>query len=261
MNTATVIATYNNEATIEKCLQGLKSNGITNVVLVDNNSADSTLSLVPPEAYLIKNNINKGFATAANQGAQYFSAQADVPDYYFFINPDAFLIEPDLIKRAETYLDNHKRVGIVGLLLCDLAGKPESQGFGDEVDLSTLVSRHFSTKQTLTAPKQVGWVSGGAMIVRRSTWEQLGGFDPKFFMYWEDVDLCRRANKAGSEVVILPDLRVLHQRGASLADSRQRHVLYNQSADIYFRKHYPKPIWLTQKLLRRIYRWSAPQAS
>lgn len=260
-NIGAVVVTFNNARTIKQCLSSLISSGLTSIVVVDNASSDQTLAAIGEMLVIIAGNEeNVGFATAANKGARLLSARSSqVPDYVLFINPDAALEAENGISEAVKYLDNHPRVGVAGLMLCAASGQAEPNGFGQEVTLASLVGRKLN-QVVPTSPTAVGWVSGGAMLVRRTLFEQLEGFDSGYFMYWEDVDLCRRARQAGAQVVILPSVKVRHERGASLLDHRRRTALYDQSADRYFRRHYATPIWLMQKFLRLIYRWSGRQA-
>jgi N-acetylglucosaminyl-diphospho-decaprenol L-rhamnosyltransferase len=105
----------------------------------------------------------------------------------------------------------------------------------------------------------VGWASAGALLVRRAAWQNVGGFDEQFFLYWEDVDLGRRLKTAGWEIMVLPRPGVIHRRGASLSSGAERRALYDQSADKYFAKHYAKATCLLVRCLRYCYRlWGPP---
>ncbi|MGH9857925.1 MAG: glycosyltransferase family 2 protein, partial [Acidobacteriota bacterium] len=138
-------------------------------------------------------------------------------------------------------------------------GQPEPYGYGKTVSLPTLLSRRLPKERVLSDMFRVGWVSAAAMLVRRQVFQMLDGFDPDFFMYWEDVDFCYRARLAGVNVAVVPKARAIHQRGHSSSLTRQKTTWYDQSADRYFRKHYSKPVWLFHRLLRTIYRFWQPQ--
>jgi len=235
MSIGAVIVTYHNSPNqIDQCLKSLHQNDIYQISLISND----------------KN--NRGFAAAANLGADKLST-----DYLLFINPDAYLL-PGVIPPAIRFFNQHKTIGIVGLSLCNPSLEPETNCCGSPVTSFSLITRHLTSSHPPEQPQSVGWVSGGAMIIRRRLWQQLHGFDPRFFLYWEDVDLCRRALKLNQQIFYHPHLRVIHERGASLSDSPHKTKLYDQSADKYFCKHYSKPICLSQRYLRYLYRLVSP---
>lgn len=250
-----VIVTYNSEHTITRCISSLRAAGISEIVVVDNNSPDtirSTLERMP--VTLIQNVQNKGFATAANQGAREIQAS-----YLLFLNPDAYFTDLHALSLATGYLDNHPSVAVVGLALRDSEGMLEANSFGSSVTLRSLFWRKLRPTHTPRHPLEAGWVSGGSMLVRKEAFWEVGGFDEKFFMYWEDVDLCHRLRKAGYRIVLLPSVRATHIRGASSPSRTQKTAFYDESADRYFRKHYPTYIWYSQRILRRIYRFFSPR--
>ena len=99
------------------------------------------------------------------------------------------------------------------------------------------------------------------MLVRRQAFEQLKGFDSGFFMYWEDVDLCKRARHSRWQVQYDPSIKVSHLRGVSLGSAAKKTQIYDTSADRYFHKHYPLYIWGIQHFGRNIYRFFYPRVS
>ena len=102
---------------------------------------------------------------------------------------------------------------------------------------STLVKKQFPAVTELTGPSAVDWVSGACMVVRRRALEQIGPLDERFFMYFEDADLCRRVREARWSVYYLPDIQVTHQVGGSTR-SRPRAIWdLHKSAFLYHRKH------------------------
>jgi len=260
MRCGAVVVTYNNADTIDACLESLIANNIHSIAVVDNSSTDGTAKLVRRYHVLIRNNDqNVGFARAANQGARMLATGQNKHEFIFFINPDAALMGAGTIAGAVGYLSQNTDAAIAGLLLKDKNLAPEIGSWGGEVTLLSIFERKFHRPSAPASPTQVAWVSGGALLIRRDIFELLGGFDPEYFMYWEDVDLCKRARAAGYKVVSLPEYQAVHKRGASWQDSRDKTGYYDRSADRYFRKHYAAPIWLTHRLLRRIYRFSGQQ--
>ena len=85
--------------------------------------------------------------------------------------------------------------------------------------------------------REVDWVSGAAMLIRRSALEQVGAFDEAFWLYGEELDLCTRLREAGWKVLATPELEVLHQGGVSTGRSRRTHLMHSQSIYRYYRKH------------------------
>lgn len=250
-----IVVTHNNQATLTACLHSLQKANIKDIVVVDNASTDDTLSRVPSHVTVIKNKQNNGFGAAANQGAQTLENS-----HLLFLNPDAEL--QSSLEQALQAMNQDSRVGIVGLGLYDKQGKLEPHSFGAFPTLTSLFFRklrHLLTSYSLLLTPYPNWVSAGALIVRKEAWQELGGFDPAFFMYWEDVDLCYRARKAGWLTAHLPHVRVSHERGASLPDASKKTRLYDDSADRYFKKHYPWYIWGTHHYWRWLYRGLFPR--
>lgn len=243
-----VVVTYNNEKTIEATLRSLLAQRISDIVVVDNASTDNTVKRIQ-SARTIKNTENRGFAVAANQGANNLTNP-----YILFLNPDAEL-KSSLISALEMFAQDSK-LAIVGLLLENTLGKPELFSYGLEPTLGHMITRKFIS----SVARQPQWVSAGAVIVRRTAWEELKGFDERFFMYWEDVDLCRRAHERNWKIALAPTIQVKHIRGVSHKDLLQKTAIYDSSADRYFKKHYPWYIWGMQHFWRKIYRLLYPQA-
>jgi len=227
----TVIVTYHTPPDqLQRCLASLHQNNINDIAIIDNSEQ------------------NIGFAAGANQGA----AKITKP-YLLFINPDAYLT-PNTIYPTLRLLQTRPNIGILGLMLCQSNLQPETSCFGRPVNPFSIFTRHFAPPVIPREPSPVGWVSGGAMIISSQAWQKLSGFDSRFFLYWEDVDICRRAWQAGYQVYLAPSAKVIHERGSSLKDITQKTRYYDESADNYFRKHYPKPICLWQRYSRHLYR-------
>ncbi|MEX0649564.1 MAG: glycosyltransferase family 2 protein [Candidatus Andersenbacteria bacterium] len=245
-----VVVTHNSEDTIADCIRSLLAQKIQSICVVDSASVDSTLDIVREfPVQVVTLDQNRGFGAAANVGSKCL----DKP-YIIFLNPDAFLASGS-IHQAVQYISSHASVAVLGFRLQDTEGHPEKGSYGDAVSLLSLFGRRISKAPIDDAvPLQVGWVSGGAMLVDTGQFRAVGGFDETFFLYWEDVDLCRRIHAKGKSITLYPLVAVTHRRGMSLTDIGRKTYLYDQSADRYFRKHYATSIWLLHRLLRQIYR-------
>jgi len=243
-----VIVTYNSARPLQRCVRSLWAAGVRDIVVVDNDSSDDSVERARALGVtVVAATRNEGFAAGCNIGARLLPYRT-----LLFVNPDAWLSSTALTRALRRLRDG--QVAVVGLGLVTPTGQVESNSHGPEVTLSELWRR----KTTGRTNVETGWVSGGAMLVRGDVFARIGGFDSNFFLYWEDVDLCKRVRNAGYAVVFEPVAQVWHERGASLAQISKKTVYYDQSADRYFRKHYATPIWLTQRLLRRAHRLLSP---
>lgn len=247
MSIGVAIVTFNSVADIAQCVESVRSEGLSNIAIVDSGSHDATMQKVAQLGCKYDaSSTNKGFGHSANRAARLLNTE-----YVLFINPDA-LLQKGSVEHIRMSFLKFPDAGIIGLLLCDENGKPERMAFGDEPTLITLVMRHGFVKKIPSIPFSTDWVSGGAFIMQKKVFDEVGGFDENFFMYWEDVDLCRRVRQAGYSVIMDPTARVTHSRGGSNLDSSTKARMYRESADRYFKKHYSSTIWRIQRFLRKL---------
>jgi len=225
-----IIVTYQSREKIGACLRALLPQATTQglkVLVIDNASPDRSADYVAenfPEVQLISNTVNVGFGAACNQGF----AVAD-GEFVFLLNPDA-LLASDCIEKAIAYLRDTPSVGILGGKLLEDSGEiaPSARRFPSLLNkfltLSGLSAR-FRQHRWLARPDYgwfdhdrvitVDWVPGAFTAIRRRDLASIGGFDERFFLYFEEVDLCRRFTKAGTRIVFHPDCVVQHEGGAS----------------------------------------------
>ncbi len=217
------------------------------VVVVDNDQE------VPPEipypVRLIRNPENLGFARACNQGVS-----ASTGEHVVFINPDT-LVERGFFEYLEEFFDENLRAGVAGPRIVETDGNLQLSarkelsfisGLLGRTSLltrlfpkSSLVRQLFPATEELTGPTTVDWVSGACVTVRRRTLEEVGALDERFFMYFEDADLCRRAREAGWLVYYLPQVEIVHHSGASSGNRARAIWDLHKSAFLYHRKHGP----------------------
>lgn len=238
-----VVVTWNSAGTIAACLQSIPPD--VPVVVVDNASSDETLAAVRaarPEAEVLSLTRNVGFGAACNLGAKHLKT-GDV----LLLNPDAALLSGTLERLAET-LAREASLGVVGPLITDLAGNLELS-WGEDPTLLTEWRRRREHARvpaiaTLKASR-VDWVTGACCLVRRSAWEAVEGFDERFFLYFEDLDLCRRIRKQGFGVLFEPGGAARHLRGAS-ADvlGAQKVGRYRASQLMYYRRYASWAAWI-----------------
>lgn len=254
-----IIVTHNSEREIHSCLESIRAsarNETVEVIVVDAGSTDETVSAVAThplvDQHLILRNV--GFAAAANAGA----ARAG-GDLLFFLNPDTTLGH-DAIDRLHRSFSS-LRVSVVGALLLGGNGTPERWQNVPFPSLRTIFFHHLSSGRQNTSrqligalhPYSVPWVSGGALAVRRSMFDRMGGFQERYFLYFEDVEFCRRVREGGGLVVIDPHLRVVHERGRS-ADAAVRQRAYDRSQSLYLSAARPRVERIVLRILRGIYR-------
>jgi GT2 family glycosyltransferase len=234
-----VIVARNGREYLRKCLKSLFENkDLLEVIVVDNNSEEDIVSLVTeefPKVTLIKNNRNLGFGAANNLGVG--QAKSEI---IFFCNPDT-IVGKECLQNAKEYFNDHSEVGIIGakLFVDESRQELQKEAMGRFPRILDLMFRRMNIAQWgVNAPLEVDWVSGAAMFIRRDLFDQLGGFDENFFMYWEDVDLCLRARKLGYKTTYLPTAEVIHFGGKSINSNRTRKQLYYASQNYFFKKHY-----------------------
>ena len=226
--------------------------GLLECIVVDNGSDDDFLGLLRREfawAHVIPTGKNNGFARGCNIGLE----RVRTP-YTIFINPDA-IVEPAAIRTMLDFLELRPRVGIVGpaIIEGDLYESRLLQQTGDRATPSTLLRNAlpFSKKRHVTRPIEpgsagfrTGWVCGAVLMVRTNLAKRLNGFDPRFFLYWEETDLCKRAEDLGYEVWALGKAVTHHVGGASAPREDSTRIggciakHYFQSRFYYMTKHH-----------------------
>jgi len=251
MDFSIIIVNFNTKDLLENCLKSIFyycPGGNFEIVVVDNNSADDSLAILRKDFSQIKviaNQENVGFGIANNQGAKI--AQGE---FLLFLNSDTIFNEDILAPIKEFFLANPK-TGIVSPRLVLANGFNQRHAFGRFPNLKRLLARSVDYKEEVKGIRGVDWVSGAALAIRQNVWQKIGGFDEKFFMYFEDVDLCLSAKKLGFSVYILPNARLTHLGGKSITASRSRKKMYFDSQDYFFKKHYGN----IRLILLKIIRW------
>ena len=225
-----VIVNWNAGALLGECVAALDRSTVgqlLRVVIIDNASTDGSAKGLRTEQLSLEvvfNENNSGFAAACNQGAKRGTAP-----WLLFLNPDV-RVEPDTVEGAVGYLDNpgNSAVGIVGIQLLDVNGRivrscarTPTVGsllartlFLDRI-CPALVRPHFLEEWDHSDTRPVDQVMGAFLLVRRVLFEQLGGFDERFFLYYEDLELCLAARSAGWKVVHFAGVRAEHVGGGT----------------------------------------------
>lgn len=225
-----LIVTFHSAEEIRDCLDSILAQELrvpAETIVIDNDSNDGTPDIIRdeyPTVKLIESGRNAGFAAANNLALEHVTGQ-----YLVLVNPDSIL-QPDAVAAALAYLEDHPKCGIVGGLLTDEDGTPHPSarlfptGWNKLLMLSGLAER-FSGSRFFGAgdfrwfdhrkPLAVDWVPGAFTVIRRGMIEEIGFFDERFFLYYEETDLCLRAREYGWETHFLPDSVIVHEGGAS----------------------------------------------
>jgi N-acetylglucosaminyl-diphospho-decaprenol L-rhamnosyltransferase len=224
------------------------------VIVVDNASRDNSVQVLrtlQPEAELIANPTNPGFGRANNQALARARGR-----YVLLLNTDAF-VSPDTLTKTVSYMDAHPQCGVLGVKLVgeDGALQPSCRYFPTPWNVflaANGLQKLFSGTRLVddldwdhASVRECDWVPGCFYLVRREVIDRVGLFDPRYFLYCEEVDHCRAVRSAGWSVVYYPFTQVVHIGGESASSAgpvnsvgRQIPALQVESELLYFRKHH-----------------------
>lgn len=224
LSISVIIISYNSENFIENCLSSLSKNlpSKSEVIVLDNASSDSTVEKLKkfiPQIKLIKSKENLGFAKGCSKAAKKAKGK-----YLFFLNPDTEINSPVLEELVEFY-GNHPNAGIVApkLIMPDGTVQPSVKklptiwrAFQEYIlGIKNSYSQYIPERNN---PQAVEMVYGAAILIKKDLFEKLKGFDEKFFLYYEDADLCRRVHEMGKKVYYYPQVSVKHMVGGTKSD-------------------------------------------
>lgn len=271
-----VVVSFNTRDLLRECLLTLarEAGGVTyETIVVDNDSKDGSADMVAaefPDAVLIRTGKNLGFAAANNRGFAVAKGR-----YVVLLNSDAFL-RPGALPLSVSKMDADQAIGIGGARLVgrDDSWQPSGRLFpsflNDFLTITGLSARRAGSRffgrfdrtwASQDDPAEVDWVPGAYSIIRREVLEKVGHFDEAFFLYYEEVDLCRRTKNAGWTVWYWPDVVVVHLGGESsktlkrlsMSSSGSQLTLWRMRAELlYYRKHHGfTGAWLAKELESR----------
>ena len=241
-----IIVTYNSSECMQACLDSLWSQkGVDyEVIVVDNASSDDTLLTVRNNrCLLLENEENIGFGRACNLGISRSTGR-----YIFLLNPDARLINEGDLAQVCRLMDENLQWGLSGAKVLSSNGSLESPP-AREYPGQKHVQREFSK-----LPGSIAWVIGAAMVIRRDLCLRLGGFDPAYFLYSEETDLCLRIRELGYEIGWMENIVVRHiggesEKGVDPFDTACRKL---RGLLTFRTKHYtPKECWFLANRDRR----------
>jgi GT2 family glycosyltransferase len=239
VDVSVIIISYNTKRFIGTCLEALleRTRDVAlETIVVDNASADGSVEMIRsrfPGVILVENSANLGYARAVNQGIARSGGR-----YFLVLNPDVEVSEGS-IRRMVDFMDAHPRAGISGAKLVYPDGSLQMSCrtfytfrtvllrrtfLGKIFPNSGIVREHLMLDWDHNSEREVDWVIGACMMVRRDAYESLGGMDERFFLYFEDVDWCYRMKKHGWTVCYVPSAVMKHyhrRESAKLIPDRQ----------------------------------------
>jgi N-acetylglucosaminyl-diphospho-decaprenol L-rhamnosyltransferase len=259
---AIIILNYRTPGLVTDCLASLEGEveaGPGEVLVVDNASDDGSADAIEKTidergwnrwARVIRSPVNGGFAAGNNLGIRAAEAGA-----YLLLNSDT-IVRPGAIAAMLAELGRDPAVGLVGPRLVGADGRRQTGAFRSPTPISEFLAasatgpldricrRHVVPIHELAAAEEPDWLSFAAVLIRREVIEQIGLLDDGFFMYYEDVDFCRRARAAGWKLRSCPEAQVVHLHGQSsdvprtITERKRLPRYYYQARARYFRKYY-----------------------
>ena len=229
-----ITVTYNSAECIGTSLNALREQqGVrAEIIVIDNASSDNTVSVVRSLAgvKLLANRDNVGFGRGCNQGFE-----ASRGRFLFMLNPDACLEQKDGLTRLCRTMEEHPTWGLAGTRILSGDGQSETGPAMNYPD-----QRHARCDFS-NLPGEIAWVLGASLFLRREVFSAVGGFDPGFFLYGEETDLCLRIRKLGHEIGFVPEVTVRHIGGVSERGNDPYETRLRSMAGLhrFWMKHYP----------------------
>jgi GT2 family glycosyltransferase len=220
------------------------------VFVVDNNSQDGSCEMIEqefPQVRLIKNKENKGFGAANNIAIGLSKAK-----YVFLLNTDTILVN-NAVKILFDFMEKEENKNVAacgGTLLNENFQQmtngghfPSLKGVLFKLGLRNIFKKYYDNHLNFAYPiisesiKEVDYITGADLFLRKSVLNKVGAFDEDFFMYFEEVDLCKRIKNEGFDIKFIPDSQIIHLEGKSNNKNLKRKEQSKISECLYFRKH------------------------
>lgn len=242
MKISIIIVSWNTRELLRECLESVFKNPLAHLVevfVIDNASADGSADMVAqnfPQVNLTASKENLGFGKANNIGIRQAAG-----DYVLLLNPDTEIF-PDTLQKSMDFMAAHPDCGIMGcrMLYADRKLQPSIRRFPSFVPIFLMavkapkifkslkaIDRYLATDFDYSKTQEVDQVMGAYMFIRKQVLKKIGVFDEDFFIWFEEVDLCLRAHKAGFKVMYDPEASIIHHGGKSFA---QQKLIANQKA-------------------------------
>lgn len=274
MELSIIVVNYNVKYFLQVCLESLHaaSAGLNSeIIVVDNASSDGSIEMISnqfPSVKLIRNTKNCGFGRACNQALKIAEGR-----YILFVNPDT-LVGESLLSDAIGVFQNDDKIGAVGVCLLDGNGQvlreskrsiptlwsafTKFSGLSEVFRHSAFFNGYYAPELQYHDSGDIEVLPGAFMLIRKHVLDKLDGFDPRFFMYAEDIDLSYRITRAGYRIRYDGSLHVIHFKGESTQKSLTTYTnTFFHSMRLFIRKYkgelYAPPVaWLLQSIVRTI---------
>jgi hypothetical protein len=249
-----IIVHYKNKKVLFDCLKSITNyppNYSWEAIVVDNDEKkviNKSLLFKFPFVKYIKSTKNIGYGAGNNLGVSKAKGR-----YLLILNPDTKIID-NSIDLLVDFLDHHSKTAIVAPILVNKQNLPYAQIGTKELDpltgivvlslINTIYPNNFVSKnywfktRNSKNTENVDVVAGSAFLIRNSVFKKVGGFDEKFFLYFEENDLCKRIKKANYEIVINKSAKIRHLWGKSTKQTKEIKDYFSKSRFYYFKKHY-----------------------
>lgn len=195
------------------------------IIVVDNSTTEDEVKIIRdkfPSVHLIENHSNRGFGTACNQGATEAKGK-----YFLFLNPDTCM-HPGTLSNAVSFMDTHPETGAMGCRTLNADGSLQNTAFTFPTparifaSVSGLNDRLRFLRLWSRLKRRVDFVQGAFLMIPGELFWQIRGFDERFFLFGEDVDLCLRIRRAGRKISYNPQIVITHIRGGCFNDTTLR---------------------------------------
>lgn len=269
MSISIITVTWNNEKTIKKQIESVKK-GASDLefeeIIIDNNSTDNTVEIIKkyPEIKLIQNKENLGFAAANNQGYKIASGE-----FILFLNPDNEL-EENSLKKIIQKMESDPAIGLLSVKLVNTdgtynknAGPRRFPKLFNQIALllkiphlfPKVLDNYLMTDFDPEKEQEVDSVRGAFMLLQKTTLDKLGfAFDPRYFIWFEDVDLCREIKKLNLKVIYTPIVTCIDLFGQSFKQRTNiwKQKIFTKSMLLYFKKWEKMYIWIWVAIFRPV---------
>lgn len=254
MDLSIIIVNFNVKEFLQNLLHSIEKSSLNiskEIIVVDNASDDGSVEVIKekfPSIRLIENKINYGFGKANNQGLEIAEGK-----YILFINPDCIVSE-DTFKKMITFFESNSDCGLAGCKILNSDGTlqlacrrsfpgpwtsfTKVTGLSSIFPKSKIFARYNLTYLDENKTYEVDAVSGSFMMIRKEVYDKVGGFDERFFMYGEDLDLCYRVQKNNYKVFYFHNTQVIHYKGESTKRSNLDETkLFYDAMHLFVKKH------------------------
>jgi len=246
-----IIVNYKSADFLEKCValvrEKINEEFLEEIIIVNNDQKEKIELDLQDNLKIINNAKNVGFGAGNNVGAKL--AKGDI---VLFLNPDTEIISTEIEKVIALFNQDNK-IDIVGSQLRLNNNEVQPWSAGHEISLINLIKNNLGLVKSqkiwkAEEEKMVDWVAGTALFIRKDIFEKVGGFDEKFFMYFEDMDLCKRVRETGKNILYNPNFKVRHIGGKSYQEKGFQKRDYYKAQEYYFKKHRNFFEWLIVRI-------------